>query len=69
MDSAMGAVGDWVAARLSDYRKNFEDAGPIPGLLEVLLSSQRCLGRQADVGQVKGYENACSDNIGSYHQA
>jgi len=33
-------------------RRQFDDAGPIPGLLEVLVSCQRCLGQQSKLTEV-----------------
>lgn len=53
IDAVMAAAVDWVASRLSNYRQNFEDAGPIPGLLDVLVSCQRCLERQSEIPQVR----------------
>lgn len=53
MDGVMKAAANWVAGRLGDYRQ-FDDAGPIPELLQVLLACQRCIGEQdrmTEVGQ------------------
>ena len=51
VDGVMRAAATWVKGRLSSYRQ-YDDAGPVPELLEVLISCQKCLGEQRQVTEV-----------------
>lgn len=51
VDGVMRAAATWVTGRLSNYRQ-FDDAGPIPELLEVLLACQKCIGEQGRMTEV-----------------
>lgn len=52
IDALMAAAVDYIVGRLSNYRDDFKDTGPIPGLLDVLVACEACLDRTAEVPQV-----------------
>lgn len=51
LDGVMHAAAQWVTGRLARYRE-FDEAAPVPELVELLVSCQKCLGEQKRVTEV-----------------
>ena len=47
----MRSAAQWVTGRLAKYRE-FDEAAPVPELVELLVSCQKCLGEQKRVTEV-----------------
>ena len=51
LDGVMRSAAQWVTGRLAKYRE-FDEAAPVPELVELLVSCQKCLGEQKRVTEV-----------------